>query len=300
MDDIPAEVTSWLREVFASCNERISMKMTLGPNFPEETFDLTWIEHLSHYATPVTLATNWRAKIDTHYLGGLRHYYGWEVADVGVLLFVRRNGRVVRSKVALLQSKRLYPTNNRVSEEGKTDYRVGFARLADPEDLATSLGVEAEFEFTSESKYGALIAKSDQIEAITQFEELNKLRVYYQFYNPWRVPFIQRVPISSYATPSGELDLGVRIMPAADVHRMLSGQPVGFRPRLSDLSHAHAGGPMYGWALERFIVDEFLACREGSVFESIGEERIQSLFYRRTGPISAAIAITIEEIAQAV
>lgn len=300
MDDIPAEVISWLREVFKACNERISAKLSLGPNLPEETFDLTWIEHLSHYATPVTLATNWRARIDTHYLGGLRHYYGWEVADVGVLLFVRRSGRIVRSKVALLQSKRLYPTNNRVAEEGKIDYRVGFARLADPEDLATSLGIEAEFEFTSESRYGALVANSDQVEAITQFEEVNNLRVYYQLYNPWRVPFVQRVPISSFAAPSGELDLGVRIIPATDVHRLLADRPVGFRPRLSELSDVHAAGPTYGWPLEAFIVDEFLACREGSAFDSISDARIQNLFYRRTGPISAAIAITIEEIAPAV
>jgi len=30
------------------------------------------------------------------------------------------------------------------------------------------------------------------------------------------------------------------------------------------------------------------------VFENIDDERIQSMFYRRSGPISAAIAISIE------
>jgi hypothetical protein len=50
----------------------------------------------------------------------------------------------------------------------------------------------------------------------------------------------------------------------------------------------------YGWPLEHFISDLFLGCSEGTPFETISEGRIQTLFYRRSGPISAAIAISIE------
>jgi len=52
---------------------------------------------------------------------------------------------------------------------------------------------------------------------------------------------------------------------------------------------------MYGWPLEFFAGELFLKCQEGSPFETIREERIQSLFNRRSGAIYAAIAITAEE-----
>ena len=40
--------------------------------------------------------------------------------------------------------------------------------------------------------------------------------------------------------------------------------------------------------------DEVLACREGHEYRSIQEEAMQTLFNRRSGPIAAAIGITIE------
>jgi hypothetical protein len=298
MSEIPADILSWFRALFAECNERITEKLSLNPNLPEESLDLTWIEFLSHFSAPVTLASNWLVKIDTHYLGGLRHFRGWEVADIGLLLFIRRNGVIVTSKVALLQSKRLYPATARVAEEGKTDYIVGFARLADPEDLARSISIEAEFKFTEECRYGALIGESDQVRAIAEYEEQSTLPIYYQLYNPWKLPYVQRVPISEHVRPDGDLALGVRIMTAKAVHNILA-KKEGFRPTVRDIANHMNGTPKYGWPLEQFIADEFLACREGAQFDSIGDRRIQNLFYRRTGPIAAAIAITIEEIAPA-
>jgi hypothetical protein len=300
MADIPTEILDWFRALFAECNARITEKLSLHPNLPEESLDLTWIEFLSHYSSPVAVAANWLVKIETHYLGGLRHFYRWEVADIGLLLFVRRQGVLTKSKVALLQSKRLYPSNARVTEEGKVDYEIGFARLADPEDLARSIAVEAEFRFDDNCRYGALIGGSEQVEAIAEYENRDKLPIYYQLYNPWSIPHVQRVPIANHSRPSGDLTLGVRIMPAKAIHAILSKEKNGYRPRLTDVASSFNGASKYGWPLEHFVADEFLACREGAQFGSIGEARIQNLFYRRTGPIAAAIAITIEEIAPAV
>src|SRR5688572_12983193 len=87
MQPIPADVTEWIRTVFRECNERITEKLSNNPNLPEESLDLTWIEHLSQYASPVTLGSLWTVKIETHYLGGLRHFRNWEIADIGVLMF---------------------------------------------------------------------------------------------------------------------------------------------------------------------------------------------------------------------
>src|ERR1043166_2302634 len=79
------------------------------PNAPEESLDLTWVEYLSHFSSPVVLDSNWVVKVESHYLGGLRHFYTWEIADIGILVFLRFGGARNKSKVALLQSKRLYP-----------------------------------------------------------------------------------------------------------------------------------------------------------------------------------------------
>ncbi len=157
------DVVTWLKTVFRDCNERITEKLNNNPNAPEESLDLTWIEHLSRYSSPVTLSQSWSVKVQAHYLGGLRHFYRWEIADIGVLLFLRSGGQIKTSKVALLQSKRLYPTNRGVEEELKLDYELGFARLADPEELARPLMAQAEFTFDQQSQYGAIIPGSEQV-----------------------------------------------------------------------------------------------------------------------------------------
>lgn len=159
--DLPADVVDWVTGIFRQCNERLSEKLSNNPNIPEESLDTTWVEHFSQFATPLTLTSGWTVRIETHYLGGLRHfpdpeffYRGWEVADIGVLLFVRRGGRVVGRKAALLQSKRLYPTNERVREEHRIDYAIGFAGLADPEILNSSIAVEIDFTFNDGCCFG--------------------------------------------------------------------------------------------------------------------------------------------------
>ena len=50
----------------------------------------------------------------------------------------------------------------------------------------------------------------------------------------------------------------------------------------------------YGWRLEDFMAAELLGCREGALFESTSQPSIDALFNRRSGPIAAAISITIE------
>ena len=128
VDTVPPDVATWLSEVFAKCNARVTEKLCNNPNMQEEWLDHAWIEELSRYSTPMALSSSWTVKPQAHYLGGLRHFGTWEVADIGVLLFVRTGGRVQHSKVALLQSKRLYPSNRGVAEEAAIDYMVGFAR----------------------------------------------------------------------------------------------------------------------------------------------------------------------------
>jgi hypothetical protein len=75
---------------------------------------------------------------------------------------VQRDLRRRRSKVALLQSKRLYPDGTTIREEALADYEIGFARLADSEDEAISMGFATGFRFSDESVYGQIRGGSDQ------------------------------------------------------------------------------------------------------------------------------------------
>ncbi|MEX1252926.1 MAG: hypothetical protein WEE64_01165 [Dehalococcoidia bacterium] len=290
-EDLPPAVISWVLHVFQQCNARIAEKLVNNPNVPEESLDLTWIEHLSRYSSPIALGNSWFAKIQAHYLGGMRHFYRWEIADIGVLVFLKRAGEMRRSKVGLLQSKRLYPASQKVAEETLVDYETGFARLADPEDWSRSIATETMFEFNDECRYGALLAASNQVKAIKQYERKSRLQVYYQLYNPPALPLTRFVP-SEHITIN-EVGIGTRIVAASQVHKTLATLKSGESPSLKLLAKTAGGVESLGWPLERFVL-EMLECREGSSFAALDDDRIQSMFFRRTGAIAAAIAITIE------
>jgi hypothetical protein len=52
---VPNDVVDWVTDTFYQCNARISEKLTNNPNLPEESLDLTWIEHFSQFTSPVML-----------------------------------------------------------------------------------------------------------------------------------------------------------------------------------------------------------------------------------------------------
>lgn len=290
VDAIPADVLAFLRDIFGDCNARVTRKLSMAPNIQEESLDHTWIESLSHRSSPTTLVSDWTVRIESHYLGGLRHFRSWEIADIGVLVFIRFPDGTQLNKVALLQSKRLYPTNAPVREETAGDYVTGIARLADPESQHLSITLARDYCFADASRYQALNIESNQAGAIRSYQQMPGFRVYYQLYNPWRVPFEQRIPLTGYTPPAGEPDLGVRVIPASVVHGLVLPSKT---PCLADLASLD-GLPGYGWRLEQFVCDEVLSCREGDQFTRLEDDAVQSLFYRRSGPISAAISITIE------
>src|ERR1051326_7290859 len=67
--------------------------------------------------------------LETHFLGGFPMFRSWEIADIGFLVMFRRAGRLYRSKVALLQSKRLYPAELKRITRYAHDQIIGFGRL---------------------------------------------------------------------------------------------------------------------------------------------------------------------------
>lgn len=187
---IPKEIVGWFHGIFADVNRRLCEKMCNVPGTPETNFDLAFIEHLTNYAAPRKFKSDWVIRIDTHYLGALRHLYNWEVADIGVFVFFTKNRKLVRQKVALLQSKRLFPLNGDVEHLEEYDYRVGMARIAAKGTNLASMMAERVYEFTEACRYKSLVKVSKQVDAIKAHVKQYSIPVHYLFYN--RPPYLSR------------------------------------------------------------------------------------------------------------
>lgn len=297
MPDVPADVIDTVRSVFAACNRATTSNVTLAPNIQEEWLDHTWISEITDYTSPQVVESGWVVRFDAHYLGGMRHFRHFEIADIGVLVHVRLGPEHRKSKVVLLQSKRLYPSVGAVREETRSDYESGFVRLSDPKDLSLPIALERLFEFTEDSRYGAITRDSDQVKLIDEYEKRVGSPVYYHLYNPWVLPLQQRIPLKDTTPPAGEPTLGVRVLPAASLHAMLPAASAA-TPSVADLATPD-GLPAHGWRVADFIADEVLACRHGHEYQSIREDRMWELFNRRSGPIAAAITIEAPDVAAA-
>lgn len=290
---IPAEIVDWFRSVFAAANRRLSERMLNTPAIPEPSLDLTLIEHLLGYSTPRAFPSGWAVRIDTHYLGGLRHYRSWEVADIGVFVFFQRRGTLIRQKVALLQSKRLFPATGGIDHLEEYDFRIGMARLGRRDKHSASMMSQRQFTFSPSSRYQALMAHDAQYIAINDFVQQRRIPVYYLLYNPPRVPLRVRVPLTEYIPISADPPLGARVMPYDDVAAVLQSRKPNYKPSLADLA-GKKKLETYGWRFEHFMADLLLSCRVGRRFADPDEEDMAALFVRRSGPIAAAVAVTVE------
>lgn len=261
---IPSEVIDWARTVFGACNEETSALLTRVPNISEESLDHQFIAKLGEFSIPRAVAGGWVVDVETHFLGGGRHFGRWEVADLGIIVRVRDPSGVRFRKVALLQSKRLYPLRGGVREETASDFITGFARLDDPEDELVSIQRRRTYNFTPKSRYREIDRHGRQIGVIDSYVRDAGLSVYYHLYNPWQVPATQRVPVSDYARPEGLPELGSRVIPAELVHDVLHG--ISHRePTLGEIGEIK-DVPRFGWRLESFVADELLGCRQGDSF----------------------------------
>jgi hypothetical protein len=291
---IPGEVVDWFRGVFADANRRLAEKMLNAPATPEPTFDLTFIEHLTNYAAPRRFKSDWAIRIDTHYLGGLRHFRSWEVADIGVFVFFAKKGRMVRRKVALLQSKRLFPKSGAVDHLEEYDVRLGMARIAAKDENLASMMAERTFAFSKACKYQSLTKESEQAAAIDAHFELHGIPIHYLFYNPPQLQMKVNVPLTAYEKlKEKENYLGSRVIPAENVHKALATKAASYSPSLGDTAKMMKSVE-YGWRLEHFMADLLLSCKAGRRFQNNDEVPIRELFYRRSGPIAAAISVTVE------
>ncbi len=301
MPTIPDDVVAWIYKVFDECNQKISKKISRIPTIHETSLDLSFIEALSTYAVPTRFGSGWTVRIDTHFLGSGSHFRSWEVADIGFLVMFRHAGRLVRSKIGLLQSKRLYPDEQEFEEDTPQDYLIGFGRLFESEQTYLQVTESRRFSFSRKSRYKALAVGDDQYKAIEEYERRFKIPVHYLLYNPLRVPSSTVLPRHGPRGPQGPCSAGCRVTPTAAVRRALAqnSRPNRYIPSYGELEFG-LGAPfdtdthIVGWRLEHFVSQLLIRCHEGYVAENRQDEGLHRVFSLRSGPISSAVAVTFD------
>jgi hypothetical protein len=298
---IPSEVVNWIREVFSSVNQRVSSKLTRFPTTHETSLDMSLIEEVSEHSAPVRFSSGWLVRLETHYLGGGRYWGRWEIADIGILIVFRNAGVVQQTKIALLQSKRLYPVESQTTaEDHEVDYVLGFGRLLPAEQEYKSSVKERSFSFVADSRYRALEYRSGQYDAILKYGSETAVPVHYLFYNPSRMPVAATYPVeANLRIPHNESErIGARVISAQMLDERLQSQNLkkDDNPAFHNIFTEACAVTSPPWPLEYFVADLVLGCKEGHIagVNPMEDEALFTVFNRRSGPISAAIAITID------
>jgi hypothetical protein len=297
--DSPDVVIDYVRGVFSRANDKVSQAVGTHPSMHEETLDHLMVMELTAAPPAFFAAEQMGVSIESHWLGGRRMYGRWEIADIAFFVLLRKKGRLLARKVALLQTKRLYSKEIDVAEVDEADYRIGIGRLADRTDPTVPLSRQRAFSFDEDSVYAATVAGHPQVERIDHYMASRDIPVYYGLYNPTSVPLTALYPPINGIVSFGSNEAGCRVLPAREVHAVLASLTDGQAPCLKALS----AGQLFdeadpssatGWRLERFVADEVLRCRQGRVFDDLTDPKLRELLYERSAPIQAAITITID------
>lgn len=296
---IPTDAIEFVRSAFRTANAAATLVLTRQPSMHEEALDQQIVTALDGVGSSIMPGSGAAVGIETHWLGGRRHFGNWEIADIAVAVIVRRVGMLAARKVALLQSKRLYSKELSVEEENRADYMESISRLIEIEQSVATMTAARSFSFTENCVYGQIAAEDEQPTRIESYVAAHDIPVYYSLYNPATLPMTSTVPQINPSTPPPNVELGCRVLRMSDVHLVLSRMRAGQRPRFSDLVRAVPAGDKdyfaaHGWRLEDFIADEVLKCREGRLFERTQDSVLDRLLRGRTAPISALIVITID------
>ena len=300
---IPQPVVGFVRSVFASANDKVSRTLCTQPSAHEEMLDFILVTELSASPSAYFAQERMAVSLQSHWLGSRAMWGRWEVADIAFFVTLRTRGHLTAQKVALLQTKRLYTREIAVDVADEFDRQIGMGRIVDTGETIVSHPSQRKFRFDEDCKYEALSAGHRQVEHIDAYMARMKIPVYYGLYNPLSVPFEAMYPASNGDPIIGTNDFGMRVLSATTVHAALAPTPAGTSPALKDLRSTPLDAvtdpqSSYGWRLEKFIADEVLACRQGILFDPKDDERLRSLLYARSGPIAAAINITIDALGE--
>ena len=247
------------------------------------------MDALIPFSPPKLLKSGAVVEMDIHNIGGLRRLHKWETADIAVLVFIYRGRQMIAQKIGMLQTKRLFPKNNDVVDDDPEGFRYGMNAFLNRDARSPLAVLNREFVFDQSCMYGSLSAGSDQVDIINQLNQHFGEAVFYMFYNPSTVPMTVRYPVSTKRTISN-VKLGCRVFSTSEVHAVLDTMKKGQSPTLKAIAD---GGAATNWRLEAWVADHLLVCKVGQRFEESMQDKVSMLLERRTGPIGAAIAVSI-------
>jgi len=286
---IPKDAIEYFRRAFAEANRVATEHIVNVPNIRETSLDDVLVNALIPFSPPKRLHSGAVVQMDIHNIGGLRRVYHWETADIAVLVFVYRGRQMVAQKIGMLQTKRLFPKNNDVLDDDPEGFRYGMNAFLNRDSRSPLAVLTREFAFDETCTYGSLNAGSDQIEMINSLNIQFGEAVSYMFYNPATVPVTVHYPLRSKRQIKSP-KLGCRVSLSKEVHAVMKKLEKGRSPTLKKIL---AGGASSNWRLEQWIADLVLTCKAGQRFDENTQDRVASLLERRTGPIGAAIAVSI-------
>jgi hypothetical protein len=286
---IPQDAIEYFRRAFAEANRVATEHIVNVPNIRETSLDDVLVNALIPFSPPKCLRSGAVVEMDIHNIGGLRRIYHWETADIAVIVFIYRRKQLIAQKIGMLQTKRLFPKNNDVLDDDPEGFKYGMNAFLNRDSRSPLAVLNRRFVFDDTCVYGSLSAASEQVEAINKINNQFGEAVFYMFYNPTAIPIIIKYPVRS-KRPVKSAKLGCRVVLSKEVHAVLDKLQKGRSPTLRMIV---AGGTSSNWRLEQWVADLVLTCKAGQPFDERLEERIALLLERRTGPIGAAIAVSI-------
>jgi hypothetical protein len=120
-----------------------------------------------------------------------------------------------------------------------------------------------------------------------------------QLYNPLTAPSAAELPAAADGdAPLPDLRVGCRVVNAAtlDARLQRAGLAVAEHPSFSQIAGSPDRLDHEFWTLHNFVADLVLGCKEGYLAGTspMDDEALFTVFNRRSGPISAAISISID------
>jgi hypothetical protein len=287
---LPGDVIDYIRSILVMANEKLCARIGQQPNVHEESLDLAFLDAISSYSGPHRTASDTVVDIDVHFVGSGWNFERLEVADIAIIATFRRLSALLRTKVLLLQSKRLYPREADFVEAHGLPRPGEFRYLVRPDGV--DIRSPRSFRFDLECCYKALQIGDRQWAAIAGFESSYRIPIHYLLYHPADVPSEMAVPVQLPLPERQAPSVGARVMSAELVRAKTTGHPRNYAPSFQELADS-AAAP--GTSMPQFMVDDLLGCRAGYVPEDFSRDLgIQNIFYARDWPIVAAIVIDID------
>ena len=213
------------------------------------------------------------------------------------MMIFRKRGKLVKSKISLLQSKKLYADPLQYVEEDPYIRRFGLGRLLVTEFEHAGLVAEKVLVFDITSKYQAFKKGADQQMGMEHFERRFGIRMYYLFYNPVKIPHKSKMPLTKLPE-LGLNKVGCRVVLKKDLDVAISTKAKGYTPSFSDLKSMlpapFVAENVSGWRLEHFAGDLMLDCKEGMIDNSPTFETMLELMNQKSRPMSSAVSITFD------